>query len=211
MKRICDIATILVLVATTSLPANAIDTNVLRRLDEIDTSIRAAKGVISEVTDYFSGQLYTPVNWFNLRQDPIVNDSAVNSLIEDIALISSNIPALREERENILKNAGVASGTCEIHGDMMEYRNVDISYGILLPMPDGYNEARLVAFRNSDESISGGCVLNADSPRTKVILVCPTCARVRQEWLTQHQEEMDNESPNNGVQAIGDKSPQPDP
>ena len=205
------IATISVLVATTALSVRAIDSNVLQRLDEIDGSILAAESDTSEFIDYFSPLLYTPVNWFNLRQEPIVNEWAVNSLKEGVALASSNLPTLRQERILILIGAGVTPGTCEIHRDQMEYRNVAITYGLPGPMPYGYYESRLITFRNSDEPIPGGCAWASNNPRTKVILVCPTCARVRQEWLTQHQEEMDNESPNKGVQAIGDKSPQPDP
>lgn len=72
---------------------------------------------------------------------------------------------------------------CEIHKTKMEYKEVKIAYGLILPKrddPSADTERQLFPHRR--EYSLGGCVVTTDSPKTDQVYVCSNCKTAFEWW-----------------------------
>lgn len=95
---------------------------------------------------------------------------------------------LQEQRAAALAACGYKDGVCEIHGLEMKPSEVNVSYGLLSPLPEEYDMDRLLLFRNSDAPLPGGCVGGPPrKPAALMLPVCPKCSAARRVWLKAHK------------------------
>jgi hypothetical protein len=201
------------------------ETNALLRLDGIGISIEAeqffyAQGVwryekeLNELrirlSDYKKQKRSDPKE-YKIGQTTISKDDITDYLemwqvrIQEVqsdlkevkARYTARLVELQKQRAKTLAECGYKDGICEIHGREMMERDIDVSYGFPAPKPEGYSEARLLMFRNSDAPCPGGCV--GGPPKKPAVLrrqVCSECSAVRRMWLKEHQVEKQVKEPN---------------
>ena len=72
---------------------------------------------------------------------------------------------------------------CEIHKTKMDYKEVKVFYGLILPAPDdpsSHVESQLFPHRR--EYLLGGCVVMPDSPKSESVYVCRDCKAAFEKW-----------------------------
>jgi hypothetical protein len=78
---------------------------------------------------------------------------------------------------------------CEIHKTKMEYKEVEIAYGLVRRGPNGPSrdiERRL--FPNHREYSLGGCGKTPDDPKTDWIYVCSDCRNAYEKWKSEQKK-----------------------
>ena len=217
--------------------AGTTDTNLLNKLEDAECAIEVSQQMLNELTRYEQQQIESleqqyedfqiqkasgsfvshgiptsPNNIaYNLRSLLRRIEYCYEAISNNVAEYSPVISELQEKHTQILRDAGIAPGTCELHDVIMNELPVEIFYGFPSAKPDGYYEARLITFRNSDEPISGGCMYTPNDPTSRSRLVCPICVEYRNNWLTEHSETNESKpqqaGPGYPPQGVGSPDP----
>ena len=195
--------------------AGTTDTNLLNGLESAERDIEVSQRMLEELNRYERQQIeslerqYEELQILKAQSAPVFKgipvtlefienncrslrtriDSGHEVISNNVATYSPEISELQENHAQILRDAGIAPGTCELHDVKMNEQPVEIFYGLPMAKPDEYYHARLVTFRNSDEPTSGGCVEDLIAPQSISRLVCPICVENRKNWLNAHSEE----------------------
>ena len=78
---------------------------------------------------------------------------------------------------------------CPVHQEQLKQEPVKIVYGLRGPLEKGYVEASHKLFPYSNKNVSGGCVLNRDSPKFQTVDYCPKCRRAETRWRSARMQE----------------------
>ena len=204
----------LLLLAPLGTIAGTTDTNLLNKLEEAECAIEVSQRMLNDLRRYEQEQIESleqqyedlqilkaagsyvshgiptsPNNIdYNLRSLLRRIDYCYEAISNYVAEYSPVISELQEKHAQILRDAGISPGICELHDVEMNEQPVEIFYGFPMAKPDEYYYARLVTFRNSDEPTSGGCMEDLNAPTSITRLVCPICVDNRQKWLKAHSE-----------------------
>jgi hypothetical protein len=72
---------------------------------------------------------------------------------------------------------------CEVHKTKMEFKEVSIVYGLIIPGPPAPTpDQELRLFPHRGEVSFGGCAVTLDSPKTESIYVCSECKEAFAWW-----------------------------
>ncbi len=120
------------------------------------------------------------------RMTPVERTIAQEKLTREWARQRAESTKLQEDQK---------SGICHVHQIKMELRTVEIHYGLPVadssqtPIPRAWLPKLLAAtaaeFPNADDLSAGGCVVSADSPKTRKVYMCPNCVEAKRKFMAE--------------------------
>jgi hypothetical protein len=85
--------------------------------------------------------------------------------------------------------------TCKIHNKPLFLDTVPIVYGLIRFTPIQKEEFRVKdsIFPNAQDFVIGGCIVDENNPKMKVVYKCPTCILEKAKWVENQKALLQND------------------